>query len=49
VLDPSGGPGWPLIAGKKTARQARLIELDRRYCDVIIRCRQEFRRQRRDP
>lgn len=37
VLDPFGGSGTTLIAAHKTRRQARLIELDPLYCDVIIR------------
>jgi DNA modification methylase len=37
VLDPFGGSGSTLIACEKTGRQARLIELDPRYCDVIVR------------
>ncbi|MCL4395455.1 MAG: site-specific DNA-methyltransferase, partial [Chloroflexi bacterium] len=42
VLDPFGGSGSTLIACEKAGRQARLIELEPKYCDVII-CRwQEF-------
>jgi DNA modification methylase len=37
VLDPFGGAGSTLIACEKASRQARLIELDPKYCDVIIR------------
>jgi DNA modification methylase len=37
VLDPFGGSGSTLIACAKAGRQARLIELDPRYCDVIVR------------
>jgi DNA modification methylase len=37
VLDPFGGSGSTLIACEKTGRQARLIELDPQYCDVIVR------------
>jgi DNA modification methylase len=36
VLDPFGGSGSTLIACEKAGRQARLIELDPEYCDVII-------------
>jgi DNA modification methylase len=36
VLDPFGGSGSTLIACEKTGRQARLVELDPRYCDVIV-------------
>jgi DNA modification methylase len=42
VLDPFGGSGSTLIAAEKTGRQARLVELDPRYCDVIVRRWQEF-------
>jgi DNA modification methylase len=37
VLDPFGGSGSTLIACEKAGRQARLIELDPKYCDVICR------------
>ncbi|MDH3772162.1 MAG: site-specific DNA-methyltransferase, partial [Nitrospirota bacterium] len=36
VLDPFGGAGSTLIACEKTGRQARLIELDPKYVDVIV-------------
>jgi DNA modification methylase len=36
VLDPFGGSGSTLIACEKAGRQARLIELDPKYVDVII-------------
>jgi DNA modification methylase len=37
VLDPFGGSGSTLIACERTGRQARLIELEPKYCDVIVR------------
>jgi len=37
VLDPFAGSGSTLIACERIGRQARLIELDPRYCDVIVR------------
>ena len=37
VLDPFGGSGSTLLAAEGCGRSARLIELDRRYCDLIIR------------
>jgi DNA modification methylase len=42
VLDPFGGSGTTLIACENAGRRARLIELDPRYCDVIVRRWQEF-------
>jgi DNA modification methylase len=36
VLDPFGGSGSTLIACAKCGREARLIELEPRYCDVIV-------------
>ncbi|MCC6363074.1 MAG: site-specific DNA-methyltransferase [Bryobacterales bacterium] len=41
VLDPFGGSGSTLIACEKTGRQARLVELEPKYCDVIVRRFQE--------
>jgi DNA modification methylase len=37
VLDCFGGSGTTLIACEKLGRQARLIELDPKYCDVIVK------------
>jgi DNA modification methylase len=42
VFDPFGGSGSALIACEKTGRQARLIELEPKYCDVICRRYAEF-------
>ena len=42
VLDPFGGSGSTLIAAEKTGRQARLVELDPAYCDVIVQRWQRF-------
>jgi hypothetical protein len=42
VLDLFGGSGSTLIACEKTGRQARLMELDPRYCDVIVKRWQDF-------
>jgi DNA modification methylase len=42
VLDPFGGSGSTLIACEKTGRRARLIELDPKYVDVIVRRWQEW-------
>ena len=42
VLDCFGGSGSTLIAAEKSGRQARLIELDPKYADVIVRRWQEY-------
>jgi DNA modification methylase len=42
VLDLFGGSGSTLIACEKTGRHARLMELDPRYCDVIVKRWQQF-------
>ncbi len=42
VLDLFGGSGSTLIACEKNSRSARLMELDPKYCDVIIKRWQEF-------
>ena len=42
VLDLFGGSGSTLIACEKTNRNAYLMELDPKYCDVIIKRWQDF-------
>lgn len=42
VLDLCGGSGSTLIAADRVGRKALLMELDPRYCDVIIRRYQEY-------
>jgi DNA modification methylase len=42
VLDPFGGSGSTLIACEKAGRQARLVELDPKYCDVIVQRWQDW-------
>ena len=42
VLDLFGGSGSTLIACEKTNRKAYLMELDPKYCDVIIKRWQDF-------
>jgi DNA modification methylase len=42
VLDPFGGSGSTLIGCQKTGREARLVEIDPLYVDVIVRRWQEF-------
>lgn len=36
VLDPFGGSGSTLIACEQTKRRCCMVEIDPRYCDVII-------------
>ena len=42
VLDPFGGSGTTVIACEKSGRRARLMELDPKYVDVIIKRWQSF-------
>jgi DNA modification methylase len=46
VLDAFGGSGSTLIACARTGRVSRLMEVDARYCDVIVRRWQEFSGER---
>ena len=42
VLDLFGGSGSTMIACEKHSRSSRLMELDPKYCDVIVRRWQDF-------
>ena len=42
VIDCFGGSGTTLIAAEKNGRYSRLMELDPKYCDVIIKRWQDF-------
>ncbi len=42
VLDSFGGSGTTMIASEKSGRKARLIELDPKYVDVIVRRWQDY-------
>jgi DNA modification methylase len=42
VLDSFGGSGTTLIAAEKNGRVARIMELDPKYCDVIVQRWQDF-------
>jgi len=42
VLDCFGGSGTTMIAAEKSGRQARLMELDPKYVDVIVRRWEDF-------
>jgi P27 family predicted phage terminase small subunit len=46
VLDSFGGSGTTLIAAEKNGRIARLMELDPKYCDVIVKRWQDFTGQK---
>lgn len=42
VLDSFGGSGTTIIAAEKNGRVARLMELDPKYCDVIVKRWEDF-------
>ena len=42
VYEPFGGAGSTMIACEKLGRQARLMELDPKYCDVIVKRWEDF-------
>jgi site-specific DNA-methyltransferase (adenine-specific) len=42
VLDLFGGSGTTIIACEKSGRNARVMELDPKYCDVIVKRWEEF-------
>ena len=42
VLDLFGGSGSTMIACEKVGRSARLMELDPKYCDVIVKRWEDF-------
>ena len=42
VLDAFGGSGSTLIAAEKTNRRCRMIELDEKYVDIIIKRWEDF-------
>lgn len=42
VLDSFGGSGTTIIAAEKHGRHGRIMELDAKYCDVIIKRWQDF-------
>ena len=46
VLDLFGGAGSTLIAAEKSGRKCAMMELDARYCDVIVQRWEEFTGQK---
>lgn len=46
VLDSFGGSGTTLIAAEKNGRIARIMELDPKYCDVIVKRWEDFTGQK---
>ena len=46
VLDSFGGSGTTMIAAEKHGRHSRLMELDPKYCDVIVKRWQDFTGQK---
>lgn len=46
ILDTFGGSGTTMIASEQLGRKARLMELDPKYCDVIIARWEKFTGQK---
>jgi DNA modification methylase len=46
ILDLFGGSGTTLIACEKTGRSCRMMEVDPKYCDVIVKRWEEFTGQK---
>lgn len=46
ILDSFGGSGTTLLAAEKNGRHSRLMELDPKYCDVIVKRWQDFTGQK---
>lgn len=42
VLDSFGGSGTTIIAAEKNGRVGNVMELDEKYCDVIVKRWQDF-------
>ena len=42
ILDSFGGSGTTLLVAEKNNRTARIMELDPKYCDVIVKRWQDF-------
>ena len=42
IIDLFGGSGSTMIAAEKIGRQARIMELDPKYCDVIVKRWEDF-------
>lgn len=42
VIDPFGGSGTTIMAAERCGRRAALLEIDPRYCDVIVRRWEDF-------
>lgn len=46
ILDPFGGSGSTLIAAEKNGRVCRMMELDPKYCGVVLKRWEEFTKQK---
>ena len=42
IYEPFGGSGTTMIAAEKLGRKACLMELDPKYCDVIVKRWEDF-------
>jgi DNA modification methylase len=42
ILDPFAGPGSTMVACERLGRRAWMVEIEPRYCDVIVECFQRL-------
>lgn len=49
IYDPFGGSGTTLIASEKTGRECLIMELDEKYCDVIVKRYVDYCKKNNNP